>query len=101
SARRNRFSSTTTTFLIYLLMTPEARGEPQAFSVTASVDSDHCVNKCVPTEALGAGVDGHERGECARMFTSKNIAEMRSAGFGPLRYRLGTELAGEGGHWNP
>ena len=82
-------------------MATEARGEPQAFSVTASVDSDHCVNKCVPTEALGAGVDGHERGDCARMFTDKNIAEMRSAGFGPLTYRLRTELAGEVWHWNP
>jgi hypothetical protein len=65
------------------------------------VDADHSVNKCVPIEALGAGVDGHERGECARMFTDKNIAEMRSAGFGPLTYRLRTELAGEVWHWNP
>ena len=35
------------------------------------------------------------------MFTDKNIAEMRSAGFGPLTYRLRTELAGEVWHWNP
>ncbi|HET6889096.1 MAG TPA: discoidin domain-containing protein [Candidatus Udaeobacter sp.] len=55
----------------------------------------------MPTQALGAGVDGHEQGECAKMFTDKNIAEMRSAGFGPLTYRLRTELAGEVWHWNP
>jgi hypothetical protein len=55
----------------------------------------------MPIDALGAGVDGHERGDCARMFTNKNIAEMRSAGFGPLTYRLRTELAGEVWHWNP
>jgi hypothetical protein len=55
----------------------------------------------VPSETLGAGVDGHEQGECARMFTDKNIAEMRSAGFGRLTYRLRTELAGEVWHWNP
>jgi len=35
------------------------------------------------------------------MFTDNNIAEMRSAGFGPLTYRLRTELAGEVWHWNP
>ena len=76
--------------------------EPQnSFPVSVTVLADHPVNQCVPTEALGAGVDGHEKGECARMFTEKNIAEMRSAGFGPLTYRLRTELAGEVWHWNP
>lgn len=35
------------------------------------------------------------------MFTDKNIAEMLSAGFGPLTYRLRTELAGDVWHWNP
>jgi hypothetical protein len=55
----------------------------------------------VPTEALGAGVDGHEKGECAEMFTDKNVAEMLSAGLGPLTYRLRTELGDEVWHWNP
>ena len=94
-------SSTTAACLIHLLIATEARGDPKPFAVTATVDADHCVNKLVPSEALGAGVDGHERGECARMFTDKNIAEMRSAGLGPLTYRLRTELAGEVWHWNP
>ena len=72
-----------------------------SFFVAAVVAADHPVNKCVPTQALGGGVDGHEKGECARMFTDKNIAEMLSAGLGPLTYRLRTELAGEVWHWNP
>jgi hypothetical protein len=55
----------------------------------------------VPTETFGAGVDGHEKGECALMFTDNNIAEMLSAGLGPLTYRLRTELGGEVWHWNP
>src|SRR5216110_1938026 len=101
SLQRNWLSSTTAACLIHLLIATEARGDPKPFAVTATVDADHCVNKLVPPEALGAGVDGHERGECARMFTDKNIAEMRSAGFGPLTYRLRTELAGEVWHWNP
>ncbi len=79
----------------------EARADEKPFAVSAVVLADHPVNQCVPTQALGAGVDGHEKGECARMFTDKNIAEMRSAGFGPLTYRLRTELAGEVWHWNP
>ncbi|PYL50947.1 MAG: hypothetical protein DMF33_11660, partial [Verrucomicrobia bacterium] len=68
--------------------------------VSAIVSADHAVNQCVPTQTLGAGVDGHEKGECARMFTEKNVAEMLSAGFGPLTYRLRTELGGEVWHWN-
>lgn len=72
-----------------------------SFAVSAVVAADHPVNTCVPTEAIGASVDGHERGQCARMLSHQNIAEMRSAGSGPLTYRLRTELAGEVWHWNP
>ncbi len=79
----------------------ETHADEKPFSVSALVLANRPVNQCVPTQALGAGVDGHEQGECARMFTDKNIAEMRSAGFGPLTYRLRTELAGEVWHWNP
>ena len=70
-------------------------------SFYATVHADHPANSCVPTEALGAGVDGHEKGECARMFTDKNITEMLLAGLGPLTYRLRTELGSEVWHWNP
>jgi hypothetical protein len=87
--------------VIQLSAATEARVDEKPFVVTAVVLADHPVNQCVPRKALGAGVDGHERGECALMFTDKNIAEMRSAGFGPLTYRLRTELAGEVWHWNP
>jgi len=79
----------------------EAPADEKPFAVSALVLANRPVNQCVPTQAIGAGVDGHEQGECARMFTDKNIAEMRSAGFGPLTYRLRTELAGEVWHWNP
>ncbi len=71
------------------------------FTVSAVVAADHCVNRCDPREAIGAGVDGHERGECARMLSRGNIVQMRSAGLQPLTYRLRTELAGEVWHWNP
>ena len=70
--------------IFQLLSQAEARDDEKPFAVSAVVIADHPVNQCVPTKALGAGVDGHERDECARMFTDKNIAEMRSAGFGPL-----------------
>ena len=78
----------------------EAGAGEKPFAVSAVICADHPVNQCTPTQALGAGVDGHEQGECDRVFTDRNIAEMRSAGFGPLTYRLRTELAGEVWHWN-
>jgi hypothetical protein len=87
--------------LVRLGSQTEPHADEKPFTVSAIVLADHPVNQCVPAQALGAGVDGHEQGECARMFTDKNIAEMRSAGFGPLTYRLRTELAGEVWHWNP
>ena len=73
--------------------------KPLVFS--AVVSADHPVNRLVPTQALGAGVDGHEKGECAEMFTDKNITEMLGVGLGPLTYRLRTELGVEVWHWNP
>ena len=87
--------------LVHLGSPAETRGGEKPFVASAIVCADHPINQCVPTRALGAGVDGHEKGECARMFTDKNIAEMLSAGFGPLTYRLRTELAGDVWHWNP
>lgn len=59
------------------------------------------VNSFDPAYALGAGVDGHEQGQIAKMLSRVNIAEMRSAGLRSLSYRLRTELAGEAWHWNP
>ena len=79
----------------------QTHGGKKPLKVSAIVSADHPVNRLVPTEALGAGVDGHEKGECAQMFTDKNITEMLSAGLGPLTYRLRTELGDEVWHWNP
>jgi hypothetical protein len=90
-----------TLFISAALQSTLALAVEKPLIVSAIVSADHPVNQCVPTRALGAGVDGHEKGECARMFTDKNIAEMLSAGFGSLTYRLRTELAGGVWHWNP
>jgi hypothetical protein len=76
-------------------------GSEKPLVISAIVSADNPVNRLVPTKALGAGVDGHDKGECAQMFTDKNIAEMLSCGLGPLTYRLRTELGGEVWHWNP
>jgi len=108
--RRTGFAILTCCAAVYLIETPAVAGPAEAIdrsdknepqTISAIVTADRAVNQCVPKEALGGTIDGHERGECARMFTQGNIAEMLSAGLGPLTYRLRTELAGEVWHWNP
>lgn len=69
--------------------------------VIVTVDTTKPANRFVPSQALGAGVDGHEFGETEQQLSPANIAAMRSAGLRPLTYRLRTELAGEAWHWNP
>lgn len=69
--------------------------------VTVTVDTTAPASHFIPSQALGAGVDGHELGETEQQLSPANIAAMRSAGLRPLTYRLRTELAGEAWHWNP
>lgn len=69
--------------------------------IVVTVHTDHAVGQFRPSETMGAGVDGHERGSIDQMHTPANTKAMVSAGFKPLSYRLRTELAGEAWHWNP
>jgi hypothetical protein len=55
----------------------------------------------VPDSALGAGYDGHEKGQNDIILQPENIRAMQSAGLKPLTYRLRTELGIECWHWNP
>src|SRR5437763_16882424 len=67
--------------------------EENTFDVT--VHADRPVNRITAIQAVGAGVDGHQQGEYARMLTDRHIAEMRSPGIGPLTSLLRDELAGD------
>ena len=69
--------------------------------VTVSVTPGHPANRFAPAHALGAGIDGHDKGVADLQLTAPNIQAMLSAGFKSLTYRLRTELAGDAWHWNP
>src|ERR1044072_728782 len=70
-------------------------------TVTVAPTPGRAANIFKPAEALGGGVDGHERGDTRRMLSPRSVREMLSAGLGPLTYRLRTELGGDAWHWNP
>jgi hypothetical protein len=65
------------------------------------IDDKHPIQTISPREAIGGGVDGHEKGETAQLLSAHNIEAMLASGLGPLTYRLRTELGDEVWHWNP
>jgi len=69
--------------------------------VQVTIDTAKPLASFVPAVAFGAGLDGHEQGENARIYTPSRLAAMRSAGLGCLTLRLRTELGIEAWHWNP
>ncbi len=68
---------------------------------TLHIDTARVLARFDPRTALGATIDAHGNGESKQIFTKANVSAMLSAGFGPLSYRLATELCGEAWHWNP
>jgi hypothetical protein len=86
----------------FAVVDPFGRGAP-AVPVTDSVVevvTDTPLNTFPGTHALGAGIDGLEKGEIDKVWTPENIKAMRSAGFGAISYRLRTELGVKAWHWN-
>ncbi|RDV12378.1 hypothetical protein DXK94_03410 [Arthrobacter sp. RT-1] len=72
-----------------------------AVDATVTIDLDTTLNEFPGTRVLGAGVDGLEEGEIDKVWTPANVQAMKTAGFGPISYRLRTELGVKAWHWNP
>jgi hypothetical protein len=70
-------------------------------TATVTITTTRSINHFDPSHALGAAVDGKEKGMIDVQLTPQNIEMMRSAGLQSLIYRLRTELANEVWHWNP
>ena len=64
------------------------------------VDLTKPVNTITPSEALGAALDGMEKGKVARYLAPFNIDKMRSAGLRRVTYRTRPELGVEAWHWS-
>src|SRR6266480_802363 len=83
-----------------LAQSPSAIRSPVKM-VTVSITPGHPANRFIPSHALGAGIDGHDKGDADQQLKPKNIEAMLSAGLKSLTYRLRTELAIDVWHWNP
>ena len=84
--------------LMLLVSIAYAETEPR---VTQS-EIGNCVRGSFdPSQAFGAGIDGHWQGESLRMLSPESVKQMLGAGLGPVSIRLRTELAIDAWHWNP
>lgn len=69
--------------------------------IVVTVHADQRLATFRPERDWGAALDGHDLSETSTIFTPANIAAMKTAGLGPITYRLRTELGIETWHWNP
>src|SRR4051794_38840153 len=70
-------------------------------TATITINTSQPTNRFAPSHALGAAIDGQEKGINDLQLTPANIKAMLSAGLRPLTYRLRTELGMDVWHWNP
>jgi hypothetical protein len=80
-----------------------AQTEASAPIGTVRVDTTpaHILNSFDPDSALGSSIDVLSREGIDKVFTPHIIQESLSAGWGPITYRVNTELRMAAWHWNP
>jgi hypothetical protein len=72
-----------------------------AQQVTVDVTPGHSTNTFSPLRALGAGIDRDPLNSVQTLYDPSHVATMLTAGWGPISYRLNTELSIQAWHWNP
>ena len=87
--------------LLFIFLNGVLCSAEQPVQITISIDTNRPTRSFDPRKAFGAGIDGHEQGDCLRMLSRENVEQMLEAGLGPVSVRLRTELAVEAWHWNP
>src|SRR6266851_5662410 len=71
-----------------------------AHSVSVDITPRHVANLFSPSRALGAGVDAQNYGAVDEIYVPGTINRLLGGGWGPVSYRLYTELSVQHWHWN-
>jgi hypothetical protein len=72
-----------------------------AQQVTVDITPGHATNSFSPLRALGAGIDRDPLNSVNILYNPSHVQTMLTAGWGPISYRLNTELSIQAWHWNP
>ena len=99
--KRRQAAALQISLLLTFWVSPHIAVAQRRPTVTITIDTSHPVNRFTPSRALGAAIDGHEKGLNDLQLKRENVKAMLSAGMRPLTYRLRTELGMDVWHWNP
>ena len=80
------------TLVAFCLIFPQAL---RAQVVRVEITPDHAVNRFVPKESLGSGVDRIPVEAIDKVFTKPILNQVFAAGWQPVTYRQSTELSVE------
>jgi len=72
-----------------------------AQQVTVDITPGHSTNSFSPRRGLGAGIDRDPLNSVGILYDPAHVEKMHTAGWGPISYRLNTELSIQAWHWNP
>ena len=82
------------------LMLVDSSSGAQRPQLLVRIDATRPAASFLPDEAFGAGLDGLEENDLARVYSPENIKTMAGAPYRRLAYRLRTELGVQAWHWN-
>lgn len=94
-------SSLVWTMPIVLVLSALLPAPLRAQTVRVDTTPGHALNRFVPEQSLGSGIDRIPVEAIDKDFTKPILEQVFQSGWHPVTYRQNTELAVEAWHWNP